>query len=108
MLESEKKGTDSDTEINNSYFQYYAELKEEFPKIFDLETQEFKTDLEEHPNEINYYLDFIDEDSELGQYSVNNIGRRAKIIDDNNEGINCVFEPTIPDVVYISTVLYSD
>ena len=108
MLESEKKGTDQNTELNNSYFQYYAELKEEFPKIFDLETQEFKTDLEEHPNEINYYLDFIDEDSELGQYSVNNIGRRAKIIDDNNEGINCVFEPTIPDVVYISTVLYSD
>lgn len=108
MLESEILATDNNTELNNSYFQYYAELKEEFPKIFDLETQEFKTDLEEHPNEINYYLDFIDEDSELGQYSVNNIGRRAKIIDDNNEGINCVFEPTIPDVVYISTVLYSD
>lgn len=108
MLESEKLGTDQNTEQNNSYFQYYAELKEEFPKIFDLESQEYKVDMEQHPNEINYYLDFIDENSQLGQYSVNNIGRRAKIIDDNNEGINCVFEPTIPDVVYISTVLYSD
>ena len=47
------------------------------------------------------YLDFIDEDSELGQYSVSNIGRRAKIIDGNNEGINCVFEPQIPDIVYL-------
>ena len=108
MLESEKLGTDQNTEQNNSYFQYYAELKEEFPKIFDLESQEYKIDMEQHPNEINYYLDFIDENSQLGQYSVNNIGRRAKIIDDNNEGINCVFEPTIPDVVYISTALYSD
>jgi len=36
MCESEKLGTDENTEINNSYFQYYAELKEEFPKIFDL------------------------------------------------------------------------
>ena len=107
MLESEKKGTDQNTELNNSYFQYYAQLKEEFPKIFNLQTQKYKIDLEKHPDQINYYLDFIDEDSELGQYSINNIGRRAKIIDDNNEGINCVFEPTIPDVVYISTVLYS-
>ena len=107
MLESEKLGTDENTEINNSYFQYYAELKEEFPKIFDLETQEYKIDMAEHPDQINYYLDFIDENSELGQYSVNNIGRRAKIIGDNNEGINCVFEPEIPDIVYIDVTKYN-
>jgi hypothetical protein len=63
MLESEKLGTDNNTELNNSYFQYYAELKEEFPKIYDLETQTYKTDIEECPSEINYYLDFIDENS---------------------------------------------
>lgn len=108
MCESEKLGTDQNTEENNSYFQYYAELKEEFPKIFNLETQTYKIDMEEHPDQIGYYLDFIDEDSELGQYSVSNIGRRAKIIDDNNEGINCVFEPTIPDIVYIDTSRYTD
>ena len=107
MCESEKFGTDQDTEENNPYFQYYAELKEEFPKIFNLETQTYKIDMEEHPDQIGYYLDFIDEDSELGQYSVSNIGRRAKIIDDNNEGINCVFEPTIPDIVYIDTSRYT-
>ena len=107
MCESEKFGTDQDTEENNPYFQYYAELKEEFPKIFNLETRTYKIDMEEHPDQIGYYLDFIDEDSELGQYSVSNIGRRAKIIDDNNEGINCVFEPTIPDIVYIDTSRYT-
>jgi len=63
MCESEKLGTDENTEINNSYFQYYAELKEEFPKIFDLENQVYKSDMEFHPDEINYFLDFIDEDS---------------------------------------------
>lgn len=114
MLESETLGTDENTEINNPYFQYYAELKEEFPKIFDLSpiSEEdntaigYKTQFENFPYEINYYLDFIDEDSQLGQYSVNNIGRRAKIVDDNNEGINCVFEPVIPNVVYIDTTLF--
>ena len=107
MLESEKLGTDQNTEINNTYFQYYAQLKEQFPKIFDLETQTWKQDMEKHPNEIGYYLDFIDEDSQLGQYSVSNIGRRAKIIGDNNEGINCVFEPQIPDLVYLNKQDYA-
>lgn len=107
MLESEKLGTDQNTEINNTYFQYYAELKEEFPKVFDLETQEWKQDMEKHPDKIGYFLDFIDEDSELGQYSVSNIGRRAKIIGDNNEGINCVFQPQIQDLVYLNKDDYS-
>ena len=107
MLQDERNGTGENTELNNSYFQYYAELKEEFPKIFDLNTQKYKTDMELHPEDINYYLDFIDEDSQLGQYSVNNIGRRSKIIEDNNEGINCVIEPDIPDIVYIDTNKYT-
>ena len=107
MCESEKLGTDQNTEENNSYFQYYAELKEEFPKIFDLNSQTYKINMKKHPDQIGYFLDFIDENSELGQYSVSNIGRRVKIIDDNNEGINCVFEPTIPDIVYIDTSRYS-
>ena len=107
MLEDQKKGTGTNTEINNSYFQYYAELKEQFPKIFDLKEQKYKDTIIKDPEEIDYFLDFIDESSQLGQYSVNNIGRRAKIIDANNEGINCVFEPEIPDIVYIDTTRYT-
>ena len=107
MLEDQKKGTGQNTELNNTYFQYYAELKEEFPKIFNLSTQTYEVDIENHPEEMDYFLDFIDENSQLGCYSVNNIGRRAKIISDNNEGINCVFEPDIPDIVYIDTTLFN-
>ncbi len=64
MIEDEYIGTGTDTEKNNTYFQYYAELKEEFPKIFNLETQLF---IDEKFEQINYFLEFIDEDSELGQ-----------------------------------------
>ena len=102
MLESEKLGTDENTQLNNTYFQYYAELKEEFPKIYDLQNQKWKDIILQHPDKISYYLDFIDEDSELGQYSVSNIGRRAKIVDGSDQ-INCVFEPDIPDIVYINS-----
>ena len=164
MLEDELLGTGTSTERNNSYFQYYAELKEEFPKIFDLRRQVDRiTELEEQilhyegerdslesqggtedmidyynniiselreeiqyissipsssilynqacgwvdevvyaPEQINYFLDFIDEDSQIGMYSVGNIGRRAYVVEDN-QNLNCVFEPAIPDVVYIDT-----
>ncbi len=64
MLEDEYIGTGTDIERNNTYFQYYAELKEEFLKIFNLETQQF---IDEMFDQINYFLEFIDEDSELGQ-----------------------------------------
>lgn len=107
MLEDEYIGTGVDTELNNTYFQYYAELKDQFPRIFDLETQEYKTSMKKHPDQIGYFLDFIDENSQLGCYSVSNIGRRAKIIGDNNQGINCVFQPQIPDIVYLDTNKYS-
>ena len=122
MCQSEILGTDTNTELNNTYFQYYAELKEQFPKIFDLspadkeldqkdfveiidnqEADGWKVTVKDYPYTIDYFLDFIDENSQLGQYSVGNIGRRAKIIEDNNEGINCVFEPQIPDVIFVTS-----
>ena len=109
MLEDEKNGTGQNTELNNTYFQYYAQLKEQFPKIFFFFLQEYIIDtIGEHPDIIPYYLDFIDQNSELGQYSVSNIGRRAKIIDGNNQKINCVFEPYINDIVFIDTSQYTD
>ena len=51
---------------------------------------------------IYYYLDFVDEDSQLGQYSINNIGKRSIIINGNNEKINCVFEPDMNDIVFLN------
>lgn len=107
MLESEYLGTDSNTELNNSYFHYYAEIKEQFPKIYELSggisAQGWKQDVLQNPEQLHYFLDFIDENSELGKFSVNNIGRRSYILGQRNDGINCVFEPTPPDMVYIKS-----
>ena len=108
MIEDERDGTGQNTELNNTYFQYYAELKEEFPKIYDLVTQTYKSDYYNFPDTIDYFLDMIDEDTYLGKYSVNNIGRRTLIIADNNNGINCIFEPQIPDLVYVVSSQYTE
>ena len=47
-----------------------------------------------------YFLDFIDTSSELGKYSVSAIGRRGDVVTDDK--INCLFEPEIPNVIFLN------
>ena len=74
---------------------YYSELYNEWPKMYDIETGQW---LEDKKN-LDFYLDFIDTDSNLGQLSVYNIGRRSMVVDDKN--INCIFENDIVDCILI-------
>lgn len=79
---------------------YYTELKHEWPKLYDLREGAFKEDVLTDPSSIDYFLDTIDTVSDLQQYSVQNIGRRSKVVVDND--INCIFAPDIPDLVFIN------
>lgn len=78
---------------------YYPELNNEWLKIYDMEAQKFKDEIEQAPYNMDYYLDFIDQDAAIGEFSVQNIGRRTKVV--NDEKINCLFEPEVPFVVLI-------
>ena len=49
----------------------------------------------------NFYFDIIDAaTSDLGQYSVQNIGRRVEVYDADD--VNCLFRPEIPNVVFLN------
>lgn len=49
----------------------------------------------------NFFFDIIDaSSSSLGEFSVKNIGRRLDVV--NDENINCLFEPEIPNVVFLN------
>ena len=104
-LEASMYGTDSGD--------YSAEILAEWPKLYDISYQ--PGDKDEVGNErksgwyedtidgvdIDYFLDFIDANSaELGKYSIDNIGRRSKVI--NDDKINCLFEPEIPNIIWIN------
>lgn len=91
---------------------YYPELKNEWPKIYEIKPDVYNSQTNSYENhsdfrpeylqditQINYFLDFIDSDSDVMNFSVNNIGRRGCVINDNN--VNCVFEPNVPDVILI-------
>ena len=116
-LEAENDGTDSNY--------YYSELKNEWLKLYDLRAKKIteysrigkygkyrdttgetayylgafkKTTLDKTSN-IDYWLDFIDTPFNIGQLSVDNIGRRTKVLNDNN--VNCIFDKDIPDCILI-------
>ena len=87
---------------------YYSELYNEWPKLYDILAE--KTDADgnkvygawrtgTNPTDLDYFLDFIDDSAVVSQFSVSNIGRRQKVVNDNE--INCLFEPTVTDVIFI-------
>ena len=93
---------------------YYAELNAEWPKIYNLTansyidgqgqtiyTGAFYQDAIDYPWDLDYWLDFIDSETEIGGLSVSNIGRRS--FSENREEYNCLFEPEINDYILIET-----
>lgn len=92
---------------------YYSELLNEWPKIYNIEpdtivdgktvnNSSLKKQVINNPSGIDFYLDFIDSSSQVSEFSVDNIGRRTKVL---NEGtnVNCIFQAWIPDVVLINS-----
>lgn len=59
----------------------------------------YNVDIIRNPQNITYWLDIIDSNSNVGQYSVNRIGRRT-VVKDNNK-INEVLNREVPDIVFI-------
>lgn len=80
---------------------YYTELMNEWPKLYDVETGQYHEETIAAIEDVDYYLDFIDSGAELSKFSISNIGRRQKVIVDND--VNCVFEPDVPDYIIIET-----
>ena len=76
---------------------YYSELAGEWPKLYDLVSGKWKTG--SNPTDLDFFLDFIDDNAAISQFSVSNIGRRQKVVNDSE--INCLFEPTIEEIIFI-------
>lgn len=89
---------DSNLSLDTNY--YWAELCNEWPKIYDIEGNDWIDGVLDSPSSLDWWLDIIDNDSTLSQFSVKAIGRRSYAKTDND--CNCVFEPDIPDIIMVS------
>ena len=91
-IESDPHGLDSNY--------YYTELKNEWPKLYDLKNGQFFEQAKNQLDNIDFFLDILDiSNSNISNMNVQSIGRRTAVIVDNT--INCIFEPKVPDYVYI-------
>lgn len=83
---------------------YYVELVNEFPKLYEWVsengywTNKIRQSVIEHPENLDYFLDFIDT-PQTQQFSVQAIGRRT--YSENSNEINCLFEPIPNDIIII-------
>ena len=98
---------------------YYTELEAEWPKLYNLQadyytdsngqviyTGAFYDDILNNPWDVDYWLDFIDSEAAISEFSVNNIGRRSLAKSSND--FNCVFESEVPDIVIIPEGEYAE
>ena len=80
---------------------YYTELLAEWPKIYDIENNKFREEIIKDSSQLDYYLDFINPNTpQMQRICVENIGRRSVVLNEN-QNVNCVIEPYIPDVILI-------
>ena len=75
---------------------YYRELANEIPKLTNEEITEWK-DLD--GSKMEFFLDFIDSKSELGKFSVNTIGRRTVVVNDND--VRMLYRANTPDFIIL-------
>ena len=92
---------------------YYPELKNEWGKLFYLKkineyeysfdyfADECQPKVLEDPAQIDFFLDFINTDSKMGELNIENIGRRSEVMNGENQGVNCMFEPNLPDIIFL-------
>ncbi len=90
--------------VNSVYDNYYdMELIAEWRNLYDPGNSNWPDGwnpaVKEEPKTINFWLDFIDTGSELGRYSIGEIGRRTKVV--NNDSLKSVYNMEVPDVVFI-------
>lgn len=91
LINSSTQGTDA------GY--YWTELCNEWPKVYNVQDDCFYQDVLDCPTGLDWWLDFVDNDVLLNKFSVNNIGRRSYAKAESE--CNCVFEPTIPDIIMV-------
>lgn len=104
---SSVEGTYYDEELIAEWRKLYDPYNTDFYKDWQTQVNTawygYNPDLLFAPDKINYWLDIIDVQSELGKYSVDRIGRRTSAT--NNAKIHEVFQQDVPDIVFIENLL---
>ena len=91
---------------NSVYDNYYdSELIAEWRRLYDPMNSNWDSydhwnpDVFNNPANINYWLDFIDTGSEMGRYSIGEIGRRTMV--ESSDSYTSIYNQSPPDIIFI-------
>ena len=91
---------------NSVYDNYYdSELIAEWRRLYDPMNENWNSydhwnpDVFNNPENINYWLDFIDTGSAMGRYSIGEIGRRTIV--ESNDSYTSIYNKEAPDIIFI-------
>ena len=68
--------------------------------IYDFKENKFKQYVLENPNELTYFLDYLEPSAQLHDYSVNAIGRRTYTYQQDN--INKIYSQDVPNLIIVN------
>lgn len=89
------------------YLNYMYSIEKYYTKLNELskpELQYWNKNVQENPDLINFWIDFLDtgednsQQSELSKYSIFAIGNRPKVVNDTN--VKSIYYRNIPNVIY--------
>lgn len=98
---------------STGYEQYYIDLLGQWRELYNPEPSEedkdnFNSATDENPywtkqlltspELLNFWFDFLDANSELGQFSVQMVGDRVKAVNDNN--VTAIYFKEVPDLIF--------
>ena len=72
----------------------------------EYETDGWHKQVREAPDQLNFWFDFLDTESELGQFNVKEIGIRSKVV--NDKDVTSIYFKEVPQVVFVKPGSVSD
>lgn len=91
---------------NSVYDNYYdSELIAEWRRLYDPMNENWNSydhwnpDVFNNPENINYWLDFIDTGSAMGRYSIGEIGRRTMV--ESSDSYTSIYNQSPPNIIFI-------
>lgn len=92
------------------YESYYIDLQGFWRQLYNPDGEEdlyygiqdehpfWRKDVYESPQSLNFWFDFLDASGELFQFSVKNVGRRPKVINDSS--VKSIYFRETPDIIF--------
>ena len=94
-----------DEYIPTGYEQYFLDMQGFWRELYDpnnakwKETDWWNPQVKTAPDQLNFWIDFLDTDGELGQFNVKQVGIRSKVV--NDKDVTSIYFKEVPQVIFV-------